>query len=102
DCESMWRTSLRALNEHVAEEAKSGLWYGEVDMDTGAVTHHEYGALQAFFPAVLAMSGDVKRARRLQASCYRMWAFKDIEAEASEDAARAEKAAVYPGRGKTT
>lgn len=82
DCQSMWSTSIRALNEHVAEEMKSGLWYGEVDMDTGAFTKHEYGALQAFFPAVLAMSGDLERARRLQASGYRMWTFKGIEPEA--------------------
>lgn len=82
DCESMWRTSIRALNEHLAEEAKSGLWYGEVDMDTGAFTKHEFGALQAFFPSVLAMSGDLARAKRLEASCYRMWTFKGIEPEA--------------------
>src|SRR6202171_221690 len=34
DCTSMWQTTVRALNKHLAEEAPSGLWYGEVDMST--------------------------------------------------------------------
>ena len=32
-----------------------------------------YGALYAFFPAVLVLSGDVDRAARLQQSSYNMW-----------------------------
>ena len=38
-------------------------------------------ALDAFFPAVLALSGDLNRARRLQASSFRMWRLHDIEPE---------------------
>jgi mannosidase alpha-like ER degradation enhancer 2 len=82
DCASMWRTSIRALNEHVADDAPSGLWYGEVDMESGRRTKPEFGSLQAFFPAVLALSGDVKRARRLEESCFRMWTLRGVEPEA--------------------
>jgi ER degradation enhancer, mannosidase alpha-like 2 len=42
-------------------------------MDTGARTATEFGALHAFLPAVLALGGDLDRARRLQESSYRMW-----------------------------
>ncbi len=77
----MWRTTVRALNKHLAEDAPSGLWYGEVDMNTGARTHPEFGALHAFLPAVLALDGDTRRARRLEESCFRMWNVRGIEPE---------------------
>jgi len=81
DCERMWRSSLRALNRHLRDKAPSGLWYAQVDMNTGKITATEYGALHAFLPAVLALSGDLKDARRLQASCDRMWKLHSIEPE---------------------
>ena len=48
-------------------------------MDTGRRTATSYGALDAFFPAVLALSGDLERARRLQASSFKMWTRPGIE-----------------------
>lgn len=78
DCEAMWRTSIRAVNKYVAD----GAWYGEVDMDTGKLTKPEFGALHAFLPAVLAFGGDLRRARRLEGSCFKMWTLKHIEPEA--------------------
>ena len=52
DCQRMWAESLRALNAHLADEAPSGLWYGQVDMTTGRRTATEFGALHAFLPGV--------------------------------------------------
>jgi mannosidase alpha-like ER degradation enhancer 2 len=51
-------------------------------MTTGQRTATTYGALDAFFPAVLALSGDLGRARRLQESSFRMWQLNGIEPEA--------------------
>ena len=73
DCAADVETSIRALNKHLADEAPSGFWYGQVDMDSGKRTATEFGALHAFLPAVLALGGDVNRARRLEESCFRMW-----------------------------
>jgi ER degradation enhancer, mannosidase alpha-like 2 len=81
DCGAMWRRSVRALNRYLAEEAKTGLWYGQADMDSGRRTASEFGALHAFLPGVLALGGDLSRARRLQDSCYRMWNLHGIEPE---------------------
>ena len=80
-CRSMWQDSLRALNAHLADEVPSGLWYGQVDMVTGTRTAREFGALQAFLPGVLALGGDLPRARRLQDSCLKMWSLHGIEPE---------------------
>ena len=81
DCEAMWRESLRALNAYSADDAPSGLWYGEADMATGRRTATQYGALHAFLPAVLALGGDLPRARRLQDSGLKMWNVRGIEPE---------------------
>ncbi|MET0621023.1 MAG: glycoside hydrolase family 47 protein [Thermoanaerobaculia bacterium] len=81
DCERMWAESLRALNAHLADEAPSGLWYGQVDMTTGKRTASEFGALHAFLPGVLVLGGDLGHGRRLQESCFAMWNLHGIEPE---------------------
>ena len=92
DCKRMWLDSIAAINKYLADEVRrepgdgarkraSELWYGHADMNTGARTAPTYGALDAFFPAVLAMSGDLKRATRLQQSSLKMWNLHGIEPE---------------------
>jgi mannosidase alpha-like ER degradation enhancer 2 len=88
----MWADSLAAINQYVADEIRPStstilgppikeLWYGHADMNTGKRTATTYGALDAFFPAVLALSGDLERAQRLQNSSFNMWNKHDIEPE---------------------
>lgn len=81
DCRKMWQESITAINKYLADETENGLWYGHADMNTGTRKATIYGALDAFFPAVLALSGDVERARRLQDSSYKMWTLHGIEPE---------------------
>jgi len=81
DCLAMWKTSIAAINAHLADEVDGRLWYGYADMDTGKRTHTTWGALDAFFPALLSMSGDVPRAARLQDSSFHMWQLHGIEPE---------------------
>jgi len=81
DCRDMWNASVPAVNKYLADEIRGELWYGHADMQTGKRTETTYGALDAFFPALLALSGDLKRARRLQASSFKMWNLYGIEPE---------------------
>jgi len=81
DCARMWAESLRTLNARLADEAPSGLWYGQVDMNTGKRTASEFGALHAFLPGVLVLGGDAAHARRLQDSCLAMWNLRGVEPE---------------------
>jgi len=93
DCHRMWLDSIAAINKNLAEEVPRNqrtllgplnipeLWYGHADMTSGKRTFTTYGALDAFFPAVLALSGDLKSARRLQTSSFRMWKLNGIEPE---------------------
>jgi Glycosyl hydrolase family 47 len=81
DCRAMWDASILAVNKYLADESGGELWYGHADMQTGKRTKTEYGALDAFYPGLLALSGDLKRARRLQASSFKMWNLHGIEPE---------------------
>jgi mannosidase alpha-like ER degradation enhancer 2 len=75
----MWRSSIEAVNKYVADDGPAGLWYGEVNMNTGVRVGTIFGSLDAFFPGTLALSGDLDRARRLEESCYKMWTTFGVE-----------------------
>jgi mannosidase alpha-like ER degradation enhancer 2 len=77
----MWQESEAAIDKYLADPRPNGLWYGQADMNTGARTHTYYGALDAFFPAVLALGGELKRASELQESSYTMWNLAGVEPE---------------------
>jgi ER degradation enhancer, mannosidase alpha-like 2 len=81
DCRDMWEASISAVNKYLADEVRGELWYGHADMQTGKRTNTTYGALDAFFPGLLALSGDLERARRLQASSFKMWNLHGVEPE---------------------
>ena len=98
DCARMWRDSVVAINKYLADEYKGELWYGHADMNTGARRATTYGALDAFFPAVLALSGDLKRAKELQDSSFLMWYHEGIEPEEFDYRARKTISPGYPLR----
>jgi len=98
DCTRMWNDSLAAINKYLADEQDSELWYGHADMNTGSRRATTYGALDAFFPAVLALSGDLKRAKRLQDSSFRMWNQAGVEPEEFDYRAGKITSAGYPLR----
>jgi hypothetical protein len=95
ECLEMWKTSIAAINRYLADERDGALWYGEADMDTGKRTATTFGALDAFFPAVLAHSGDLERAKRLQASAFRMWNLHGVEPEVIDYSSMKVLAATY-------
>lgn len=98
DCARMWKESRRALYKHLADDVPTGLWYGQVDMSTGRRTATEFGALHAFLPAVLALGGDLGRAKRLQDSTFKMWNVAGIEPEVIDYKTMEVRHAGYPLR----
>jgi len=81
DLKQMWDTHIAAIDRHLAMQTETGFWYGWVNMHTGDFVASNFGGLDAFFPAVLALSGDLERAEKLQASCYKMWNLHGLEPE---------------------
>ena len=98
DCARMWKESLTAINRYLADQRPDGLWYGQANALTGERTSTDYGALDAFFPAVLALSGDVERARKLQDSSYSMWNLDGIEPDKFDYVSKAIVSPKYPLR----
>jgi mannosidase alpha-like ER degradation enhancer 2 len=81
-CKAMWDKSIAGVNKALADQRDGALWYGHADMNTGRRTATQYGALDAFMPALLALGGDVPRAKALQESSLRMWRLAGVEPEA--------------------
>lgn len=81
DMKEIWDTSITAINKYLADEVESGFWYGSADMNTGERKFSRFGALDAFFPAVLALGGDLERAAKLEDSAFKMWNLHSIEPE---------------------
>lgn len=82
ECKAGWDKAIAGINKYMADEMPDGtLWYSHVNFKTGERIKTQFGALDAFFPAVLALNGDLKRARALQENCYKMWMEFGIEPE---------------------
>jgi ER degradation enhancer, mannosidase alpha-like 2 len=81
DCYRMWKDSIEAVNKYLADQVPTGFWYGQANKNTGARVGTNFGALDAFFPGTLALSGDLDRARKLEDSAYKMWTTFGIEPE---------------------
>lgn len=81
DFKIMYDSSISAVNRYLPDTVDSRLWYSKVDMNTGKKISTTFGALDAFFPAVLSLGGDLKKSEYLQESCFFMWKHFDIEPE---------------------
>lgn len=94
DFRDMWQSSIGPVNTYLADERFGGLWYGQAYMATGRRAGSQFGALEAFLPAVLALGGDTTRAERLMESVNRMWTTFGIEPETIEYSSMS---VVHPG-----
>lgn len=81
DFKKMFDESIAAINKYLADSTSTGFWYGHGDMNTGKISGTLFGALDAYFPAVLALSGDLNRAEKLEDSCFKMWTLYGTEPE---------------------
>jgi mannosidase alpha-like ER degradation enhancer 2 len=98
ECRTMWESSSAAALHYYPQVVDGSLWYGQVDMYSGERVGSEYGALDAFFPGLLAYSGHLDEARRLHASSVQMWRLNGIEPETYDFRARRITDAAYPLR----
>jgi len=98
ECRDMYDTSIKAVHQYLADESAGDLNYGHADMNTGKITDTTTGALDAFFPAVLALGGDLNRARPLQDAMFKMWIANHIEPEVWNYKTRKVVSAGYPLR----
>ena len=73
DLKAIWDHSVEHINKYMAEEYNDKLWYGRVDMYTGQQVSSVVTLYDAFFPAILTLSGNTQRAKRLQETWFWLW-----------------------------
>jgi hypothetical protein len=79
DLKDIWDKSIQSIQAYIADEVDSSLWYGTVDMETGERINSVVTLYDAFFPALLALSGDLKNAARYQDSWNKLWNLNGLE-----------------------
>ncbi len=79
EIKQIWDESIAAVNKYVADDSDSLFWYGQVNMQTGEKINSVVTLYDAYFPALLALSGDLPRAEKLQASWDWLWSRNSLE-----------------------
>lgn len=69
----MWDESIKAVHKYIADRYDNKLWYGRVDMDSGKQVSSVITLYDAFFPAILCLSGDTERAIEFQRTWDWLW-----------------------------
>lgn len=73
DLISMWDHSIKMIQTYNAEIYQDRLWYGRVDMYSGERISSVVTLYDAFFPAILGLSGDLESAEKLQITWDWLW-----------------------------
>ncbi len=69
----IWDMSIGPINKYIAEKYDGKLWYGRCNMYSGELNSSVITLYDAFFPAILSLSGDIKRAEKLQETWDWVW-----------------------------
>jgi mannosidase alpha-like ER degradation enhancer 2 len=81
ECKAAWETSAAAVKKYLLQQTPTGSYYTRVDMNSGKETRPFYGALDAFYAGLAALSGDVATAKSVQTGNFYMWTHFGIEPE---------------------
>jgi mannosidase alpha-like ER degradation enhancer 2 len=81
DFKAAWDIHHAAIAKYLISREDSGWFLRQVDMNSGKEVGTTYGALDAFYAALCAYSGDVATARQIQKANYHMWTKFNIEPE---------------------
>jgi len=73
DLKNAWDQSILAIQKYLRDSYDNNLWYGRADMYTGNLVSSRITLYDAFFPAVLILSGDREDAGELQQSWDWLW-----------------------------
>ena len=73
ELKNIWDKSLPAVHQYIADESDTSLWYRKVNAFTGREVSKTVTLWDAYFPALLALSGDVGKAAKCQETWDRLW-----------------------------
>ena len=81
DCRKAWEIHNKAIKKYLLTDVPSGSYFTRVNMKSGKETYPLYGALDAFYAGILALSGDAATAAKIQKGNFHMWTTFNIEPE---------------------
>lgn len=73
EIKEIWDFSIEKIHQYYTDDLGDQLWYSIVDMDSGERVLTSVTLYDAFFPAILAVSGDVTTAERAQKTWDWLW-----------------------------
>jgi hypothetical protein len=73
ELKDIWDHSITAVHQYIAEESDTSLWYSKVNAFTGRQVSTTVTLWDAYFPALLSLSGDINRAAKNQVTWNRLW-----------------------------
>lgn len=79
DMKKIWEMSLVPVKEFLAEEMDSVVWFGKVNMGTGAKTSSVVTLYDAYFPGLLALSGHLDLAEKSMQAFHNLWMKHGLE-----------------------
>lgn len=79
DLKDAWDNSIAAIEKYIPEIQDSLVWYGRVDMDSGEHISSVITLYDAFFPGLLAISGNIEKAEKLQRTWDWLWNQNGLE-----------------------
>lgn len=81
DLKKAWDIHSAAIKKYLLRETPHGSFLTRVNMNSGKEIVSRYGALDAFYAGLLAYSGDLATAKKVQNANYYMWTHFNIEPE---------------------
>ncbi|HNW73906.1 MAG TPA: glycoside hydrolase family 47 protein [Bacteroidales bacterium] len=81
ECMEAWQVHNRAILKYLFTRVPEGAYFTRVEMNSGKETTPLYGALDAFYAGILALSGDTASAAQIQQGNFAMWERYGIEPE---------------------
>ncbi len=73
ELKEIWDASIPAVHMYLSHTYQGNLWYARVYMNTGEQLNTIVTLYDAFFPALMALSGDIERARKHQKTWDWLW-----------------------------
>ncbi|MFK8054914.1 MAG: glycoside hydrolase family 47 protein [Saprospiraceae bacterium] len=73
EIKAAWEEEIAAVMKYYPERIDDATWYGELNMDTGEKVSSEIMLWDAYFPAILTMSGKLEEAKLAQNAWHQYW-----------------------------
>lgn len=73
EIKAIWDESIAGINKYLIDDFEGQRYFTIVDMNNGEILKRSVSLYDAFFPAILAVSGDIESAEKTQHTWHHLW-----------------------------